>query len=315
MYWAYFMELTSHTHDGPGVKARTWYTPCWYKDTNDCDFGVWDEIVDYLEEHKFNMMVIDLGDGVLWESHPEISAPDAVTKEFLLEKLNILRKKGITPIPKFNFSTIHDAWLKEYNLMVGSTVYRKVCADLIDEACELFGKPELFHLGLDEETSLDCHRIRENTIMRGERLLWEDYHHLMDCCRKNGARPWMWADYQWSHKDLFPKMVDKDVMISNWFYSEFKDYDKSFFLYDAIDAYQALDKLGYDQIPTCSRYDNTINCFETAVHCRKNISSGHLKGFLVAPWVRTEKDNILTLKENAFRLFRAREDVFPETLK
>jgi len=97
-----------------------------------------------------NALVLDLGDGVRWDSHPEIAVENAWTPAKLREELDRARELGIEPLPKLNFSTAHDAWLGPYSRMVSTPQYYEVCRDLIDEASELFGRPRLFHLGMDE---------------------------------------------------------------------------------------------------------------------------------------------------------------------
>jgi hypothetical protein len=52
-----------------------------------------------------NMVVIDLGDGVEYESHPEIAVKNAWKPEKLRNELVRMRKLGIEPIPKLNFAT------------------------------------------------------------------------------------------------------------------------------------------------------------------------------------------------------------------
>jgi hypothetical protein len=118
---------------------------------NETDVETWDEIMRFIAERKYNMVVIDCGDGIKYDSHPEISAPDAWDKDFLKKKLAEIRALGMEPIPKLNFSCCHHTWLKEYRRMVSTPVYYNVCADLIREVCDLFDGPEFFHLGLEEE--------------------------------------------------------------------------------------------------------------------------------------------------------------------
>ena len=151
MMWAYLIHLSMHMWEDETSKGRGLYVPKTYRETNDVDLRVWDSTVKYLGEHKYNTLLIDVGDAVKYERHPEISAPDAWDKDFFKKKLDEIRALGMTPIPKLNFSTGHDAWLKEYSRMVSSSIYYKVVEDLITETSELFGKPELFHLGMDEE--------------------------------------------------------------------------------------------------------------------------------------------------------------------
>lgn len=42
-----------------------------------------------------------------------------------------LRNLGLNPIPKYNFSCGHSAWLQEYAYMVGTKKYDQVCKDII----------------------------------------------------------------------------------------------------------------------------------------------------------------------------------------
>jgi len=44
------------------------------------------------------------------------------------------------------------------------------------------------------------------------------------------------------------------------------------------------------------------------------ISPSHLQGYLVAPWHSTAEENIYELKNNAYGFYRARRDIYPETL-
>ncbi len=313
--WAYFIQLSNHMHDDGNGKPRYWYYDGYdYQPENKIDFTLWDELIKMLHERHYNTLVIDVGDGVQYDSHPEISAVDAVSKEFLKQKLDEARALGITPIPKLNFSTEHHCWLKDYRRMVSSKIYRKVCVDLIDELCELFGHPELFHLGMDEETSYDSEQWREAVIMRGENLMFEDFGLMFDACRKNGARPWVWSDYFWINPEIFERRMPRDVVISNWFYGHFQDYPKTHFLYDAIRTFEELERMGFDQIPTCSTYSCSDNPKEIMIHCKKTVPENHLLGYLIAPWFDVNADNELLLKDGIIRFDKARKAVYPETL-
>ena len=69
------------------------------------DEAVWRRVVDKCEECGLNTIVLDVNDGVQWESHPEISLPGAWSKEKVRSEVLRLREKGIEIIPKLNFST------------------------------------------------------------------------------------------------------------------------------------------------------------------------------------------------------------------
>ena len=152
MIWSYFLQLSNHMWSPIGGAPSSPYNIDHSAQIeNGTDLETWDKMIDFIAERQFNMLVIDVGDAIQYESHPEISAPDAWSKDFMKKKLDEIRAKGIEPIPKLNFSLGHCVWLKEYRLMISTPAYYKVCADLIAEVCELFGYPRLFHIGMDEE--------------------------------------------------------------------------------------------------------------------------------------------------------------------
>ncbi len=281
---------------------------------NETDVNTWDKLVDFIAEHQYNMLVIDVGDALLYESHPEISAPDAWSKDFLKQKLAEIRAKGIEPIPKLNFSTGHCVWLKEYRNMISTPTYYKVCADLIAEVCEVFGYPRLFHLGLDEEDAAH-QRYQKSVIIRQGEHWWHDAFFLFKECEKHGARPWVWSDYYWHHPELFAKNMPKSVLQSNWFYDDFSTKDEKQRV--RAQAYLGLEQLGYDQVPTPSTWTlpTGVNQFQTLEFCREHIDPSRLKGFLTVSWTFTHPEWELMLKNDAYMLYLARKRFYPETLK
>jgi hypothetical protein len=317
--WIYFMHLSNHMwDDGEYSKQIVWYPQFdedLYQPANNIDYAVWDRIVERAGNRGYNTLLIDLGDAVQYKSHPEIAAEDALTRDELKALLNKARACGLTPIPKLNFSTAHHFWLKEYRRMVSSDIYRQVCVDLINEVCELFDYPELFHLGMDEEHSFHSLQYCDIAVMRGEKYFFEDFGIMFDACRKNGARPWVWADYYWNHPDVFLKNVPTDVVLSNWFYVRFKDYPQSDYHKRAIDGFKVFNDAGYDQIPTCSTYAAPSNPAETLKYMPTVISDEHLLGYCMAHWVKTETEEEFLLADAVDRLYFARKRLCPETLK
>ena len=68
------------------------------------DEKLWEELTKRMADVGMNLVVIDLGDGVQYESHPEIAVQNAWSVERLRKELARLRKLGLEPIPKLNFS-------------------------------------------------------------------------------------------------------------------------------------------------------------------------------------------------------------------
>ena len=80
--WGYMLKLSHHMWDDEFTPPRGWYLPKMYTEENNTDVAVWDETIGYIAEHGFNAVLIDVGDGMQYERHPEISAPDAWSKDF-----------------------------------------------------------------------------------------------------------------------------------------------------------------------------------------------------------------------------------------
>ena len=100
--------------------------------------GVWQRLTAHMVEAGMNLVVIDLGEALKYASHPELSVEGSWEIDRFRAELARLRKMGLEPIPKLNFSTAHDAWLKDYSRMVSTETYYKVCADLVREMIDIF---------------------------------------------------------------------------------------------------------------------------------------------------------------------------------
>ena len=260
-----------------------------------CEDKAWNEIIGRLVEKKCcNTILIDIGEGVQYESHPEISAPGAWSKEKLSDEITRLRTLGFKVYPKLNFSSAHDKWMGIYSRMISTPAYYSFCKDVIEEMSELFGKPELFHLGMDEE----CYSVQTDSpmcIIRGDELLWHDINYLFDITEKCGSRPWIWADHVWhtpESQKAFLKHASKEALYSNWYYGDFKHTEG--YLFDSMSSYATLEKHGFDQLPTGSNCPDTIefcrdNMRLTVEKCPKIIAPERLKGFMMTSWAMTNE--------------------------
>lgn len=315
LMFGYLIHLSRHMWDDENTPPRGWYQGQRYTENNNVDIPTWDKIIGFLGERKYNMLLIDVGDAVRYESHPEISAPDAWDKDLLKRKLDEIRALGITPLPKLNFSCCHHTWLKEYRRMVSTPKYYEVCSDLIGEVCELFGSPEYIHLGLDEENAGN-QKFREAVHIRQGDLWWHDAYFYFNEAEKHGARPWIWSDKCWSDADEFLSKMPKSVLQSNWFYGLFMDYPKDATTYKAVITYELLDKHGFEQIPTASCWDSAgqYNVFQTVAHGKEKLSADLVRGYMTAPWWFTVPESEYILKHDAHVLYSARKEYYPETL-
>jgi hypothetical protein len=255
------------------------------------DEKLWRDLTQRMADAGMNMVVLDLGDGVKYQSHPEIAVEGAWSVGRLKEESARLREMGLELIPKLNFSTCHDEWLGPYARMVSTPIYYKVCRELIAEVIDLLDKPRFFHLGLDEETAR--HQTRFSyVVIRQHELIWHDMLWFIEQAQSRGVRPWIWSDFIWNHPDEFVKRMPKSVLQSNWYYGpkfEFAaddpDAQKTY-----VAAYRQLEAAGYDQIPTCSNVNEQTNTAQTVEHCRQWIAPERLKGFLQTTWRPTMEE-------------------------
>lgn len=246
------------------------------------DEAVWQALTARMKAAGLNTVVIDLGEALQYESHPELAVKGSWPIERFRKELARLRAMGLEPIPKLNFSAAHDAWLKAYERQVSTPIYYSVCADLIREVCAIFDKPRLFHLGYDEETAGHQAQYSMAIIRQGE-LWWHDFLFFVKQVEAQGMRPWIWSDYYWNHPEAFLKRMPKSVLQSNWYYGAAFEPEKQ----KMVKAYLDLDKAGFEQVPAGSNWSNDVNFKGTVEFCRQNLSPERLKGFMMAPWFFT----------------------------
>ncbi len=251
--------------------------------------SLWNDALAKMADVGLNTVVIDLGDGIKYDSHPEIAVNNAWSTNRLRNELAKIRKMGLDPIPKLNFSTCHDSWLGKYDRMVSTQEYYIVCRDLISEIIDLFDKPPLFHLGMDEENESN-QRTYDYLVIRQNQLYWGDMYFLLGEVEKRGSRPWVWQDYVRYHPEEVARMMPKSVLQSNWY--NLTDFDKPA-TNKSVKAYVDLEKFGYDQVPGGSNYyEGSEKCFFNNVKfCTENIADQRLLGFIQSPWKYTIEEN------------------------
>jgi len=277
LVWSYLLHLGYNMWSDR--EAREWQlTHVSARPELRLDKRLWNDVLLALRDAGMNMVVIDLGEGVRYESHPEIGVKRSWKVDRLRGELQKMRDMGLEPIPKLNFSACHDAWLGPYARCVSTDAYYRVCADLISEVITLFDGPRFFHLGMDEETA-GHQRYYEYVVIRQYDLWWHDLEFLVDQVAERGVRPWVWSDYVWHHPDLFYARMPTSVLQSNWYYG--KSFSRKVV---GARTYRDLDNYGYDQIPAGSNWGCPENFGRTVSHARRNIAPERLLGFLQTVW-------------------------------
>lgn len=284
-----------------------------------CEDKVWRTLTENARDVGMNMVVIDLMEGLVYPSHPELAVKGSWTPSKLRKELGRLRHMGLEPIPKLNFSARHDIWLRDYSRMLSTATYYRVVEDLIRDVCKIFDGPRFVHIGMDEETP-EVQAKCDYIVCRRGPVWFHDLAKIVSACEQNGAKAWMWSDLAWGNPDYYSK-VSKNVLQSNWYY--WKDLktveaqlDDPHFSVRAgmpssagenhpaeLKAFFDLDKFGFDQIPGATNWDNEDDMRLVVDFSMRRISPKRLKGFFLMPWKLTaDKENAMQVHARYFEL-------------
>lgn len=312
-------------HLTPNMWTRT------YTDTLNWDEELWDYILEECPKSGINTIVLDIGNGIEFGSHPEIAVKNAWTRKRVRDEVKRCRELGLTLIPKLNFSTVHDMWLGIYERMVSTPKYYEVVNDLIKEAYELFDHPKYIHLGMDEESAQYC-KQQFSCFRQGE-LYWHDLRFMVDCVADTGAKPWMWSNPLFEHPEEYKKRFAPDeILLSPYHYNALRpdhytpidsrsDYqvyynegiykDRGFkyveedpFLVRFVEVAIPLMKEGYLYVPCASVFNRCeYNHDDLLEYFRDNAPDNQIIGYMTAPWHCLADDEKGYLKES-FEYFK-----------
>lgn len=293
------------------------------------DDGMWEYILQNAAKAGYNTIVLDVGDGIRFGSHPEIANPSAWSRKRAHDEVKRCKEMGLTLIPKLNFSACHSPWLGKYYRMLSTEEYYHVCSDLIQELYIIFDKPEYIHIGMDEEDDEHARKYKNGLcVFRQGELFWHDLRFLLDCVESTGARPWMWHDPTIVNYEEYLKQIDpKEAVLSPWYYDALKEeeftpfseyppeWDKTPFNGMDLQYVEDIPKLkafreniiprmaaGFDYIPCswCTRKKNTYNLM---AYFKEKAPDSQWLGHFVSTWCSTEWKN-KEIYDLAFREFR-----------
>ena len=244
----------------------------------------WRRAIDQLGAIGADWVIIDILDGVKFDSHPELAIEGTWEKAKFLEELAYIRSLGMTPIPKLNFSTTHDAWLGDYHRMVGTKPYYDVCRDLIVESYEMFGKPGFLHLGMDEESS-SFSEDRDFVVVRQGDAWWHDLLFYIKVCDEIGARPMMWTStVKTRGMERFYRTVPKNMVVCTGIYS-YLDIPIDSTVEELLMSVD-IAKHGYDIMPNGSNWACDTNMRDLANWTEAHVpDKSKIFGYMVSPWL------------------------------
>ena len=273
----------------------------WPSDTVRAEMPVWNAWTDAMAKERLNLAVIDLGEALVYPSHPELAAKGAWDGARMRQEIERLRGLGIEAVPKLNFSAGHNRWLNDYRRMAGTERYRRICAEIIADVCEIFDRPRFFHIGYDEETAGHQGRFEFVVVRQGE-AWWTDFLSVVDAVERNGSRAWCFSDKIWRDREEFLRRMPKSVVQCPWNYAVSKDHPE--YVRSVDDMLEA----GYDLIPDIGTFSTkgreVIGTGEGELLFKRftqDYPKKQLLGFLLCPWARpVEYHRIKGLKSIAY---------------
>ncbi len=326
MIWSLYLRLGSNM----------WFTK---NDHLVFDEEAWEQSIAKAKECGINQIVLDIGEGMQYGSHPELSVSDAWTRQRVHKEVRRLRDMGIELIPKLNFSATHAMWLGEYRRMMSTSIYYKVCRDLIEEVYQVFEKPAYIHIGMDEEDDPQFFEKMELVAYRRGELLWHDIQFLCDCVRETGATPWLWADSCLIYPEEFREHIsNEDIVLQPWYYRGIRkehytliSSSQELMDYYAKEPYNRMNLTYVEEEPFCLRFFKeaiptagdykVVPCVSSVFGCTYNTEDmveyfsqagvdDNLLGFMTAPWPATTVENLPLIFECLELLKAAKEKYY-----
>lgn len=312
------------------------------------DWDVFQRVIEKAAKAGINTILLDVGDGVRFESHPEIVLSDSLTRKEVKELVDRCRTLNIDIIPKLNFSTGHSYWTKDWRARTSSPEYYTFVQDLLTELYEMFEQPKYIHIGMDEENQKNMQET-DLVIFRRRDLLWHDIRFMIKTIKDLGAIPVMWHDPIFSDEQEFEKNIKpEDVVIMPWRYVSLKEKyftkptrgeDKPHWFNDFVDELERLGltyleerpreqevnaqfhniliplmNKGYKMLPCGSNCNySEINHIQLMEYFEENASEGNAPiGYFTAPWKSLNKNNLAAFERGIDMLIEARKINFGE---
>jgi len=301
--WGYEINLGSNMWYDEYATIKANDEDAIYRDFLYCEKKTWDETIAFLPDQGFNTVIINLAEGIQYESHPELAVKGSWNKADLKKELDRILSLGMTPIPKLDFSATHDAWLQMYGRMVSTKKYQEVVKDLISEVCALFGNPTLFDLGMADEFAL-AQRYYGFLVVRQENAFWRDMHFMFDVCAHNNTRPWVSAEYYARYPVLFKKYMPTDVLLTNPYSGRIlgRNTCGENMATKEQHIFEEICGLGYDIVPSVSANKTHACTDDVCKYCAANFDNDHFKGIVTSPQLATVDTNNFALLHDAHQL-------------
>ncbi len=234
--------MTVQDHPSLRIRAATMSIPCnrWGHPNNAyvspeffCDF-----LARTLIRWKYNTLVLIVGNGMKFDSHPECSGPAAWSKDEVRRVLDFCRQNYLDVVPLQTvlghanwFTLAHkDLWEDgDYHIAcVSNPATQKLLHGVYDEIIDVF-KPKFMHLGMDEAwwKTLDAPAEKRCKLCAGKpkwQIVADQAAHFRDYLAARGIRAMMWGDMLLEehnggapyHSAKALDAIPRDIVICNW---------------------------------------------------------------------------------------------------
>ncbi len=196
-------------------------------------------IANVLAPLKINHIVLQT-DKIAWQSHPEIvDASNYMPREDVVKLIEIARRHHIKITPMVpspghmewafangcNLDIAEDSEIP-YCYCMSNPKSHEFIFSVIDEAIELFGHPECFHVGRNEfdvNGKMPCDD-RCKSIGK-EKLYIQDTLKIYEHLKSRGCKMMMWGDVltRPGYRDMIGDLPN-DIIITDWHYAPRADY-------------------------------------------------------------------------------------------
>ncbi len=261
----------------------THYDPRWNKEKETeerFDHATAEAVIDAMADAGMNLLLIDVEDGVIYKSLPELRKRYSVPMAELGALTLRARRKGLEVVPKLNFSRSplhrHSAWLDPNQADRDSASFWKQGFAAIDEVLTATESSTL-HVGMDEDDT----RSPEEYCKATMRL----YRGL----RRRGVRMAMWAEvgHKWRPQERWKEIpaireLPRDVILMPWSYQ-----------FAQTEWVPRLKRWGFQVIGACG-YGAPGTEGDPLANAREwcgLIRSARADGLVLTQWIRCSKEN------------------------